>query len=196
MQEDDLPRRRILKSGTLRLAAAALFAALISVAAVFSIPLPPPLPPFSPAVFFVLLAGLLLGPAGAGAAVGAYLLLGSLGLPVFSNGSGGVGHFLGPTGGFLVGYLAAAITAGALADRKNWRAARSFLAAAAGVAVLYAIGLPWMKMALSAKSATLRTIAVMLAPYFIGDLARSAAAAFPVRALKPVLGIYFAGENE
>jgi len=185
-----------LKSGTLRLAAAALFAALISVAAVFSIPLPPPLPPFSPAVFFVLLAGLLLGPAGAGAAVGAYLLLGSLGLPVFSNGSGGVGHFLGPTGGFLVGYLAAAITAGALADRKNWRAARSFLAAAAGVAVLYAIGLPWMKMALSAKSATLRTIAVMLAPYFIGDLARSAAAAFPVRALKPVLGIYFAGENE
>jgi len=185
-----------LKSGTLRLSAAALFAALISVAAVFSIPLPPPLPPFSPAVFFVLLAGLLLGPAGAGAAVGAYLLLGSLGLPVFSNGSGGVGHFLGPTGGFLVGYLAAAITAGALADRENWRAARSFLAAAAGVAVLYAIGLPWMKMALSAKSATLRTIAVMMAPYFIGDLAKSAAAAFLVRALKPVLGIYFAGENE
>lgn len=183
-----------MKTGTWNPAASALFAALISAGALFSIPLPPPLPPISPAVFFVLLAGLLLGPGGAGASVGVYLLLGSLGLPVFANGAGGLGHFLGPTGGFLAGYLAAGLVTGALADRRNWGAARSFLAAASGVLALYAVGLPWMRRVLAAKVATLVAAAVLMAPYFIGDLIKAAAAALLVRALKPVLGRHFPGE--
>lgn len=183
-----------MKTGTRNLAASALFAALISAGALFSIPLPPPLPPVSPAVFFVLLAGLLLGPGGAGTAAGTYLLLGSLGLPVFANGAGGLGHFLGPTGGFLAGYLAAALTTGALADRKSWGTARSFLAAAGGVLVLYAVGLPWMQRALSAKVATLAAAAFLMAPYFLGDLVKAAAAALLVRALRPVLGRHFSRE--
>ncbi len=180
---------------TADLATSALFAALISVGAVFSIPLPPPLPPVSPAVFFVLLAGLLLGPRGAGVSVGVYLLLGSLGLPVFANGAGGLGHFLGPTGGFLVGYLAAALVTGALADRKSWGAARSFLAAAAGVLALYAIGLPWLRRVLAAGTSTMAAAAAMMSPYFIGDLVKAAAAALLVRALKPVLGRHFSRED-
>lgn len=185
-----------MKSGALRVVSAALFAALISAGAVFSIPLPPPLPPFSPAVFFVLLAGLLLGPAVGSAAVGVYLLLGSLGLPVFANGAGGLGHFFTPTGGFLIGYLAAAAASGALADRRAWSFPRSLLAAAAGVLALYAIGLPWLQRALSARVATLGAAAALMAPYFAGDLAKAAAAALLTRALKPLLGRYFAGEGE
>ena len=173
----------------------ALFAALISVGALFSIPLPPPLPPVSPAVFFVLLAGLLLGPRGAGASVGVYLLLGSLGLPVFANGAGGLGHFLGPTGGFLIGYLAAALVTGTLADRRSWGAARSLLAATAGVLALYAIGLPWMRHVLAARTATMTAAAAMMAPYFVGDLVKAAAAALLVRALKPVLERHFPRET-
>ncbi len=176
-----------MKSWTQRVVAPALFAALISAAAVFSIPLPPPLPPFSPAVFFVLLAGLLLGAAGGSAAVAVYLLLGSLGLPVFVNGAGGLGHFLSPTGGFLAGYLAAAALAGALSDRREWGALRSFLAAAAGVVVLHGIGIPFLQRALASRAVTLRAAAIMMIPYFALDLAKAAAAAALVRALKPLL---------
>lgn len=184
-----------MKSPKMNLAASALFAALISAGALFSIPLPPPLPPVSPAVFFVLLSGLILGPAGAGASAGVYLLLGSLGLPVFANGAGGLGHFLGPTGGFLLGYLAAAVTTGVLADRKTWGAGRAFLAAGAGVLALYALGLPWMRRVLAAKVATLGAAAVLMAPYFIGDLVKAAAAALLLRALKPVLERQFPREE-
>ena len=185
-----------MKNVHLRIVSAALFAALISVAAVFSIPLPPPFPPFSPAVFFILLSGLLLGPVAGSASVAVYLLLGSLGLPVFANGAGGVGHFFSPTGGFLVGYLGAAAVSGVLADRKKWRAARSFLAASAGIVVLYAVGIPWMHRALASKSVTLWAAAVMMAPYFAGDLVKAAAAALLLRALKPLLGRYFPEEEK
>lgn len=184
-----------MKNGPWNLPASALFAALISAGALFSIPLPPPLPPVSPAVFFVLLAGLLLGPGGAGASAGVYLLLGSLGLPVFANGAGGLGHFLGPTGGFLAGYLAAGVVTGALADRRNWGVGRSFLAALAGVLALYAIGLPWMQRVLAAKVATLAAAAALMLPYFLGDLVKAAAAALLVRALKPVLERHFPRED-
>lgn len=184
-----------MKNGTTPIVFAALFAALICVAAVFSIPLPPPLPPFSPAVFFVLLSGLMLGPAGGGCAVAVYLLLGSLGLPVFANGGGGLGHFLSPTGGFLIGYLCAAIVSGALADRGTWKIERSLSAAFAGVVVLYAVGLPLMQRALDSRAATLRATAVMMTPYFFADLAKAAAAAFLIRALKPLLCRYFSKEK-
>ena len=184
-----------MKPATRNIADSALFAALISVGAVFSIPLPPPLPPISPAVFFVLLAGLLLGPGGGGAAVGIYLLLGALGLPVFANGAGGLGYFGGPTGGFLLGYLAAALVTGALADRRKWGAIRSILAAAAGVLALYAVGLPWMQRVLAARAATMAAAAAMMIPYFIGDLVKAAAAALLVRALRPVLGRHFSRED-
>ena len=102
-----------------------LFTAMIAAGAIFSLPLPPPLPPVTLAVFFALLAGLVAGPVWGGASVGLYLFLGSIGLPVFANGSGGLGHFAGPTGGFLIGYLGAACVAGFVADRRNWKIGRA-----------------------------------------------------------------------
>lgn len=178
---------------SLPLVTAALFAALITAGAAFSIPLPPPFPPFSPSVFFILLAGLLLGAPTAAGAVGLYLLLGALGLPVFANGAGGAGYFLGPTGGFLIGWLAAALVTGLLADRSTWKVARSCAAAAAGIAAMYAIGVPWMWKVLASR--TLGAVALMMVPYFLGDLAKGAAAALLVRALKPALGRYFGRES-
>ena len=63
---------------------------------------------------FILLSGYLLGPGAGAAAVGLYLFLGAAGLPVFSAG-GGAALFLGPTGGYLAGYLPAAVLTGFLA---------------------------------------------------------------------------------
>jgi biotin transport system substrate-specific component len=173
-----------------RLVLAALLAALVAAGAVFSIPLPPPLPPVTLAVFFALLAGLLLGPLWGTASLGLYLLIGSLGLPVFANASGGLGHFAGPTGGFLLGYMAAAFCAGLLADRRGWSFSRALLAALLGIAALYLLGLPWFRAVLDARpdrELSLWAAFLIMLPYLVGDIVKAVAAAALVRALKPLL---------
>jgi biotin transport system substrate-specific component len=179
-----------MNTGNRRLVLSSLFTALIAAGAVFSLPLPPPLPPVTLAVFFALLAGLVAGPVWGSAAVGLYLFLGSIGLPVFANGSGGLGHFAGPTGGFLLGYLGAASAAGLAADRRNWTFHRAAIAAVAGVAVLYALGLPWFRAAMDARpdrTMSMTAAFLIMLPYLIGDLVKAVAAASLVRALKPLL---------
>lgn len=182
-----------MKRSAIKPVLASLFAALVAAGAVFSLPLPPPLPPVTLAVFFALLAGLVLGPAWGGASLGLYLLLGSIGLPVFANGSGGFGHFASPTGGFLLGYAAAAITAGLIADRRGWTLPRALAGSLLGVAVLYAIGLPWFRAILDARpdrDLNLWGAFLIMAPYLIGDIVKAFAAASLVRTLRPLLVNY------
>jgi biotin transport system substrate-specific component len=168
----------------------ALFTALIAVGAYIAIPFVPV--PLVLANFFALLAGLLLGPLWGGVAVLLYLVLGAVGLPVFSGGSGGFGHFASPTGGFLLGYLLSAVTAGLVArGMKGERKAPSFLrlsiAGLTGLIVLYAIGLPWFQTVLSAKFTTLGAAFLFMAPYLIGDLVKVAGAVLLTRTLLPLL---------
>ena len=93
-----------------RLSIIALMAAFISSGALFHIAIGPV--PITLQDFFIMLTGFLLGPRYGVIAVGTYLLAGAIGLPVFSGGRGGLGHFLGNTGGYLVGYLFLAFFAG------------------------------------------------------------------------------------
>ncbi len=187
-----------MKRDAYRLALVSLFAAMISVGAVFSLPLPPPLPPVTLAIFFALLSGLVLGPLWGLASTGLYLALGSAGLPVFANGAGGLGQFAGPTGGFLLGYAAAAFVAGIVADRRAWSFARAVVGALAGVAVLYAIGLPWFRAVLDARpdrDVSIAAAFVIMAPYLAGDIVKAIAAAALVRALRPLLRDYLLGSE-
>lgn len=182
-----------MKHDGFRLVLVSLFAAMIAVGAIFSLPLPPPLPPLTLAVFFSLLAGLVLGPLWGLAATGLYLALGAVGLPVFANGAGGLGQFAGPTGGFLLGYAAAAFVAGLLADRRSWRFGRALAGALAGIVVLYAIGVPWFRAVLDARpdrDVSMLAAFVMMAPYLAGDVLKSLAAAALIKALKPLLVNY------
>ena len=161
---------------------------------VFSLPLPPPLPPVTLAVFFALLSGLLLGPWGGLAVTGLYLALGCLGLPVFANGSGGFGHLAGPTGGFLLGYALAAFAAGLISSQRTWHFGRALVGALAGVAVLYLLGLPWFATVLSARRGSTVSLLVafsMMAPYLVGDVVKACLAAGLIRGLRPVLRNYF-----
>jgi biotin transport system substrate-specific component len=192
-------RSFVMNIGNRKLVLASLFTALIGAGAIFSLPLPPPLPPVTLAVFFALLAGLVAGPVWGSAAAGLYLFLGSLGLPVFVNGSGGLGHFAGPTGGFLVGYLGAAFVAGLVADRRNWTFFRAMLGAVAGVAVLYSIGLPWFRAVIDARpdrSMSLGAAFLVMLPYLVGDLVKAVAAASLVRALEPLLANYLPAKGK
>lgn len=89
-----------------------LATALLAVSAQITVPLGPV--PFTLQTMALALLPPVLGSRGATCAVGLYLLLGAVGLPVFSGLSGGVAHLLGPTGGFLWGFLAGTALGGAL----------------------------------------------------------------------------------
>ena len=97
---------------------ASLFTALMILGAYIRIPIGPV--PVTLSSFFVLLAGVILGSGWGTASVGIYLLLGALGLPVFTAG-GGLALFAGPTGGYLLGFLPAAFLAGFIRERENHR---------------------------------------------------------------------------
>ena len=93
----------------------------------------------------VVLAGLVLGPAAAAASMAAYLAAGAIGLPVFAPiGAPGASRLIGPSGGYLLAYPAAAVVAGVLgspsAGRPSPAFARRLAGALAGVLVLYAGG--------------------------------------------------------
>lgn len=94
----------------------ALFVALIAVCAIIQVPIG--LVPISLATLAVILSGLILGPWLGLLATLCYLLLGLVGVPIFAGFKGGLSVIAGPTGGYLIGYLAIALFSG-LFRRKN-----------------------------------------------------------------------------
>src|SRR6476659_1427614 len=88
--------------------------------------------PITGQTFAVLLTGALLGSRLGAAAIIVYLAEGAIGLPFFSLGRGGIAHLLGPTGGYLVAFPAAAFVTGAFAEH-GWD--KRFLTAAAAMAI-------------------------------------------------------------
>jgi biotin transport system substrate-specific component len=85
----------------------------------------------------------------------AYVLLGAVGLPFYAKAASGVEHVLGPTGGYLVGFIPAALLVGLAArhgfDRRTWKAVPLFLA---GQLVILAIGVSWLCVAAPLDLAT------------------------------------------
>ena len=95
---------------------ASLFGALTAIGALVSIPLQPV--PVTLQTLFLYLAGSLLGGSLGALSQLIYLVLGVIGLPVFSGGKAGLGVFLGPTGGYLIGFVAGAFVTGKIV---RWR---------------------------------------------------------------------------
>ncbi|MBI1383645.1 MAG: biotin transporter BioY [Rhizobiales bacterium] len=147
--------------------------ALIAVCAHIKVPMYPV--PMTMQPFAVLLVGLAFGWRLGGLTVLAYLAEGALGLPVFTGGAG-LAYMAGPTGGYLVGFLAAAVTAGWLAGQGWGRpAVRVFLAMLIGTAVIYAFGLAWLAFGLGLGLE--KAVTVGMLPFIPGDLVKAALAA-------------------
>lgn len=158
----------------------ALFAALMVAGAYIAIPIGPV--PITLQTAFVLLAGILGGKRVGIASVAIYLTLGAIGLPVFSGGIGGFAHLVGPTGGFLLSWLAAAPLAGLFADigfRKQEAQAERvtsrqllwiILGAVVGTVVLYGIGIPFLRMVLDLSWS--ESLYIGLIPFLPGDLVK------------------------
>ncbi len=117
------------------------FAILTAMGAQLEIPHSPV--PFTAQTLFVLLAGGLLGARDGALSMLAYLLLGSLGLPVFSGLSAGVGRVFGPTGGYLLAFPAAAFAIGWLMQGSR-SPLRITLSMVAGLSVIFLCGVSYL----------------------------------------------------
>ncbi len=154
---------------------AALFAALTAVGAYIAIPVGPV--PIVLANLFIMLAGLLLKPKWAASSIAAFLFLGLIGVPVFSGGKSGLAALLGPTGGFLFGYLVSAVIISLICRiGKNKSTVKDSAAVFAGILVLYLMGVPWLKYNLGLDWS--KAIIMGMLPFIPGDLVKAAASVF------------------
>ena len=135
------------RPATREITQSALFAALIAVSSFVAIPTGSV--PFTLQVFAVLLAGLALGARAGVVSVVVYLVLGLV-LPVYAGGTSGIGVLLGPTGGYLIGFIPAAAVAGIAMRRSGLRYA--VVPALLGLIPLYALGAGWLAWQLDIES--------------------------------------------
>jgi len=135
----------------------------------------------------VLMVGLTYGARLGAVTLAVYLLEGALGLPVFANGGAGVATLMGPTGGYLLGFVAAAFVVGALAE-KGWdrNVALVALAMAIGNLVLYVPGLVQLKLLTGAGWSDVWSWGA--GPFLLGDGVKLVIAALAVPGTWALLG--------
>ena len=182
-----------------------LAAALIIVGAFITIPLSPV--PIVLTNLFVIFAGLMLAPQWACAALLIYLTLGAFGLPIFAGGGGGLAHLFGPTGGYLFGFLGAALVAALIVrpqlnshsiihdaavdycvryphyiNLNSHPITRDGAAAACATIVIYLCGIPWLMWRANLPLAT--AIAVGFYPFILFDSIKAVLAISLARAIR------------
>lgn len=159
--------------GTLFLVQSAIFAAVICILSPLAIPIGPI--PITLGAFAVMLTGAVLDWKRAAAAVAAYILLGLVGLPVFSGGKGGFGVLVGPTGGYIWSYLPMAMLIAALGGKPRERELsedwRTLAACLLSMVLLYFLGT--LQFTLVADSDWAHALAVCVVPFLPFDLAKA-----------------------
>jgi biotin transport system substrate-specific component len=160
-----------------------LMAGLMAAGAFIYIPIGPV--PIVLTNLFVLLSGLLLGARWGAAGAVLYLLVGAIGLPVFSGGKGGLAHLFGPTGGYLFGFVLSAWLTGFISEGFRRSISGSVLAVILGSLVIYGLGVPWLK-AITHMTWN-KAWVVGMVPFLPGDVLKSVTAVILFRSLKPML---------
>jgi len=146
--------------------------ALLALSAQVSVPFYPV--PVTGQTLVVLMIGMAYGSRLGTATLLAYLVEGGMGLPVFANGGAGWAYLLGPTGGYLTGFLVAAFILGLLAERGMGRSPVSTaLAMLVGTAVIYLFGATWLSGFIGFEKA----VAAGVLPFLYGDAAKLIVAA-------------------
>jgi len=135
---------------------------LIAVSAPFTIPLSFSVVPLALQMNVAFLVAYLLGPRRGPAAVMLFLLQGLAGLPVFAGGAFGIAAFVGPRGGYLVGYLIASIVMASFRPKSLMQVFRMFVA---GNVVVYCLGFMWLSLFIGVFKAF--TLGIL--PFIVGD---------------------------
>lgn len=175
------------KLKTIDLVHMALGAVLIAVCSWISIPTTVPFTMQTFAVFFVLSA---LGGKRGTMAIIVYILLGTVGVPVFAQFTSGVGILLGNTGGYIIGFILMGLTywlVVKLLGKKLWS---EILAMSIGIVVLYSFGTLWFMVVYARANEAVGFVTALLwcvAPFIVPDLFKLGLALFLARRLAPVL---------
>ncbi len=185
--------------GTRQMVLIAMFVVLIAVGGFIKIPVPPV--PISLQSLFVLLAGALLGSTYGSAAVAVYIVLGLIGLPIFTSG-GGIAYVLKPSFGYILGFIPAAYITGLLTHKalkmqtKPENGAkqtflRIFAANLAGTAVIYVFGLIYlyfvMKLHIGKDLEILNLAYTGMIIFLPGDLAKCFLSTITAEKLAPII---------
>ena len=161
------------QSKTRDLVMCGLCIALLVASCFFTVPLGPV--PFTMQTAVVILIALLLTPSQAAAVCATYLIMGAIGLPVFSNMTGGVGKLLGPTGGFLFSYLIGTFIASNMRIALEKRGAKQLacdIVAAACIIIISDI-LGWLWLMVVTSSDPLSAFLVADAPFIAIDCGKA-----------------------
>lgn len=155
-----------------------LCVALLCISSYIVIPLPFSLASITAQTIIINLIGLIMLPKEAFITIFIFILLGACGLPVFSGGTGGIGRLFGPTGGYLLGYLTAAVVISILKGKEVNIKRYLFVTMVVGIPIIYLCGLTTMKIYMKGNLIQLLTASVF--PFIPGDI------------LKCILGSYIA----
>lgn len=150
--------------------AIAVMCALTCIVSPFSIPIPISPVPIALTPLVIFLSVYLLGWKKGTLSCIIYILIGLIGLPIFSGFTGGAAKLIGPTGGYIIGYIPMAIAAGIIIQKYNSNRIICFLGMLLGIAICYLFGTAWL-----AVQAHMDFYAALLAgviPYIPGDIVK------------------------
>ncbi len=167
-------------------------AAVVGLAAQVRVPLPWTPVPITGQTFAVLLAGIILGRWWGGASMAFYAGAGAMGMPWFNGWSGGIGHLAGPTGGYIIGFILAALFVGHLTDK--YVKTRKFLPMlglmlTANFVLIYIPGLLqlylWLNLVSGSTVSVYAVLGMGLLPFIAGDIIKAVAAGGAAWGLMP-----------
>lgn len=148
----------------------ALMSAVIMILSPFSITIPISPVPISLSTLSIYLASYILGSKYAAISTMLYVLLGIIGLPVFTGFTGGVAKVLGPTGGYIISYVFLAIIAGSVIEKNYNNKVICFLGMFLGTIVLYIVGSLWLAFVMSISFRAALFAGVI--PFIPGDIVK------------------------
>lgn len=153
------------KMTTYQLCITALFSALMCILGPMAVPIGPV--PISLTNLVVMLAVFVIGKWKGTVSTVIYILLGAVGLPVFSGYAGGIGKLTGPTGGYIIGFIPLAIICGVFVEK--WANNKLLLVVGmiVGTVVLYALGTVWFVLQMQCE--VMYALSVCVFPFLIGD---------------------------
>lgn len=180
-----------MKLSTRDLIITALFTSLTAVGGFISIPLGPV--PLTLQTLFVVLSGLILGAKLGALSQITYVILGLIGIPVFSGGTGGLSSVVSPTFGFLISFIVAAYVIGKITE-KNKSLSKIIYSVISGSFVIYIIGIPYFYFIFTnylGKSINFYTaLKYACLPFIPGDIVKAILAIILARQLIPRLSKY------
>lgn len=175
--------KNIAKSTTYQLCTVSLVAAILCIVGPISIPIGNI--PISFSNFVILLAVHLLGAKWGTVSCILYLLLGLVGLPVFSGYAGGIAKLAGPTGGYLIGFILLSYISGLFIEKFSCQILWSIIGMTAGTGALYLFGTFWYMYIMDCSF--IAAVAACVAPFALIDLVKIVIAAFAGREIRKQL---------